>query len=309
MVRRFLLFAVSLGAALTATYLVAVRPLWKHWGVDPAEAERALPGDDLVPEPTAFDTRGLTIAAPPSAVWPWLVQMGYGRAGWYSYDAVDTSRKSVVEIHPEWQSLAVGDTDPDRSARRLPGQGDRAGEGARALLRHRAHEGAADRGRRGRRADRPAEPARHRQGAGHDDAARVLHQLGLRARADRRGRDPSHRALPPLGRDDRSSRRLHGQGARAGHLHHGAQADAGHPGACRARRSRVARADLVRDDDGPHARRRARARRAPPVEPESVKHEEPEIRVKVKVHDLESKPEPTPESSTPEPTEAEPAKA
>jgi hypothetical protein len=115
MFKRFLMVGVSLGAALTATYLVAVRPLWRHWGVDPAEAERALPGDELVPEPTATDTRGLTIAAPPSAVWPWLVQMGFGRAGWYSYDAIDMSNKSAWEIHPEWQSLVVGDkvpTDP-----------------------------------------------------------------------------------------------------------------------------------------------------------------------------------------------------
>ncbi|MET1231849.1 MAG: hypothetical protein ABWY52_03245 [Candidatus Limnocylindrales bacterium] len=112
MFKGLLLFIVSLGAALTATYLVAIRPLWKHWGVDPGEAERAMPGDDLVPEPEATDTRGLTIAAPPSAVWPWLVQMGYARAGWYSYDAIDMSRKSVTEIHPEWQSLQVGETIP-----------------------------------------------------------------------------------------------------------------------------------------------------------------------------------------------------
>ncbi|HVQ22722.1 MAG TPA: hypothetical protein VMT36_05575 [Candidatus Saccharimonadia bacterium] len=115
MLRRFLMVGVSLGAVLTATYLVAVRPLWRHWGVDPAEAERALPGDDLVSQPTATDTRGLTIAAPPSAVWPWLVQMGFSRAGWYSYDAIDMSNKSAWEIHPEWQSLVVGDkvpTDP-----------------------------------------------------------------------------------------------------------------------------------------------------------------------------------------------------
>lgn len=115
MVKRILFFAVSIGTALTATYLVAVRPLWKHWGVDPAEAEKALPGDDLVSRPSTTDTRGISIAAPPSAVWPWLVQMGYGRGGWYSVDAIDMSRKSVLEIHPEWQSLAVGDivpTDP-----------------------------------------------------------------------------------------------------------------------------------------------------------------------------------------------------
>ncbi len=112
MFKRLLLFTVSLGAALTATYLVAIRPLWKHWGIEPAEAERALPGDELVPEPQATDTRGLTIAAPPAAVWPWLVQMGYARAGWYSYDAIDMARKSVTEIHPEWQSVKVGETIP-----------------------------------------------------------------------------------------------------------------------------------------------------------------------------------------------------
>ena len=112
MFRRIALILASLGAALAATYLFAVRPLVKHWGVDPAEAQRILPGDDLVSSPQASDTRGLTIAAPPSAVWPWLVQMGYGRGGWYSYDAIDMSRKSVSEIHPEWQSLAIGDVVP-----------------------------------------------------------------------------------------------------------------------------------------------------------------------------------------------------
>ncbi|HEY8167943.1 MAG TPA: hypothetical protein VIF84_04455 [Candidatus Limnocylindrales bacterium] len=110
MIKAFALFVVSLGAALAATYLVALRPLWRQWGVDPTEATQSLPGDDLVPEPRAVDTRGLTVAAPPSAVWPWLVQMGYGRAGWYSYDAIDMAGRSVTEIHPEWQSLAVDET-------------------------------------------------------------------------------------------------------------------------------------------------------------------------------------------------------
>ena len=85
------------------------------WGIHPAEAERALPGDDLVPDALKVDTRGITIAAPPSEIWPWLVQMGYGRAGWYSYDRLDMRGRSADEIHPEWQTLAAGDvlpTDP-----------------------------------------------------------------------------------------------------------------------------------------------------------------------------------------------------
>ena len=85
---------------------------YRTWGIDPAEAGKVLPGDELVPEPTACDTRGLTIDAPPEAVWPWLVQMGYGRGGWYSYDAVDMKGASSGTILSEHQSLAVDDVVP-----------------------------------------------------------------------------------------------------------------------------------------------------------------------------------------------------
>lgn len=85
---------------------------WRTWGVDPIEAARPLPGDDLVPTPTAIDTRGITIDAPPEAVWPWLVQMGFDRAGWYSYDRLDMRGKSVDTILPAHQGLAVGDIIP-----------------------------------------------------------------------------------------------------------------------------------------------------------------------------------------------------
>jgi hypothetical protein len=104
----------AIAAAGWAAYATTMR-WYRTWGIDPAEAGRALPGDDLVPEPTACDTRGLTIDAPPEAVWPWLVQMGYGRGGWYSYDAVDMKGASSEAIVPELQALAVGDivpTDP-----------------------------------------------------------------------------------------------------------------------------------------------------------------------------------------------------
>ena len=99
--------AVVSAAVVTAG--AATRQWWRRWGVDPVEARTALPGDDLVPEAEAVDTRGITIAAPPDEVWPWLVQMGYHRAGWYSYDTIDMNRPSVDSIVPEWQSLAVGD--------------------------------------------------------------------------------------------------------------------------------------------------------------------------------------------------------
>ena len=111
---RFLRFA-ALGAAITApigAYALVVRPWTKRWGVEAADAARDLPGDDLVPEPTVVETRAITIDAAPQDIWPWLVQLGYGRGGWYSYDQMDMKGHSATEIVPEWQRLAVGDTVP-----------------------------------------------------------------------------------------------------------------------------------------------------------------------------------------------------
>jgi len=88
---------------------------WRTWGIRPADSALPLPGDELIETAAASDTRGITIAAPAGAVWPWLVQMGYGRAGWYSYDRLDMKGSSAGSILPEHQALAVGDivpTDP-----------------------------------------------------------------------------------------------------------------------------------------------------------------------------------------------------
>jgi hypothetical protein len=77
------------------------------------EETRALPGDELLPDAGAQFTHGVTIAAAPSAIWPWLVQMGCGRAGYYSIDALDNDLvRSAREIHPELQRLSVGDVLP-----------------------------------------------------------------------------------------------------------------------------------------------------------------------------------------------------
>jgi hypothetical protein len=111
--RRTIIIGVGLGLASGAC--AAAVATYRRWGIDPAEATRALPGDDLVPEPTGATTRALVIDAPPGAIWPWLAQMGYGRGGWYSYDAMDMKGKSATTIDPKWQGLAVGDivpTDP-----------------------------------------------------------------------------------------------------------------------------------------------------------------------------------------------------
>jgi len=88
------------------------RRWWATWGMDPAEQTRALPGDEIVADGATILTRGITIDAPPEAVWPWLVQMGFGRAGWYSYDRLDMKGRSADAIVPEFQELSVGDVLP-----------------------------------------------------------------------------------------------------------------------------------------------------------------------------------------------------
>lgn len=72
-----------------------------------------MPGDDLVQNPTFNATRAVTVAAQPKDIWPWLVQIGFGRAGWYSYDWIDNlGRPSAQHIIPELQRLEVGDLVP-----------------------------------------------------------------------------------------------------------------------------------------------------------------------------------------------------
>ena len=77
------------------------------------ERARPLPGDDLIVEPIGSLTHAITIACGPHAVWPWLVQMGAGRAGWYSYDALDNARvPSATQVVPELQRIALGSVFP-----------------------------------------------------------------------------------------------------------------------------------------------------------------------------------------------------
>jgi len=112
-VRSLLFGAAAAIAAATTAYAVVVRPWWRAWGVDPADAAIDFPGDDLVTDANVDESRGVEIDAPPDAVWPWLIQMGYNRAGWYSYDAVDMKGASVDRIVPALQHLAVGDLVPN----------------------------------------------------------------------------------------------------------------------------------------------------------------------------------------------------
>lgn len=109
-------FAGLTAAAAAAGYVLALRPRLLRWGATAQEAAGPLPGDELVPTPRLQSTRAVSIAAPPDAVWPWLVQMGSGRGGMYSYDllenAVGLDMHSADRILPEFQQLAVGDVLP-----------------------------------------------------------------------------------------------------------------------------------------------------------------------------------------------------
>ena len=108
--------AALAAAAAGATYVLAVRPRLLRWGATTQEAAGPLPGDEMVPVPRMQSTRAVTIAAPVSGVWPWLVQMGAGRGGLYSYDWLENAAglgiHSADRILPELQQLKVGDIVP-----------------------------------------------------------------------------------------------------------------------------------------------------------------------------------------------------
>jgi hypothetical protein len=112
-VLRIALGAVALVAAIAALFQFVYRPWQMNWGATEDEIFRTMPGDDIVEDPGFNATRAVTIHAPPEQIWPWLVQMGYGKAGFYSWDFLDNANvPSANEILPEYQDLEVGDFVP-----------------------------------------------------------------------------------------------------------------------------------------------------------------------------------------------------
>lgn len=105
--------SVGLVGAGLATYFSCFRPWQLRWGATDQEAGRPMPGDEIVSRPTFNATRAVTINAPPDRIWPWLVQIGFGRAGWYSYDLLDNlGRHSSEHILADYQDLQPGDLVP-----------------------------------------------------------------------------------------------------------------------------------------------------------------------------------------------------
>jgi hypothetical protein len=103
----------QLRAVVADLPLFLTAPLFRrwhlHWGATPGEVEAALPGDELLPDAQFRCTRAIAIQAPPALVWPWLVQVGCLRAGFYSNDLLDNlGHPSARDIVPELQQLKVG---------------------------------------------------------------------------------------------------------------------------------------------------------------------------------------------------------
>lgn len=98
---------------LLVIYHQGVRPWYRRWGTIGDEAKRRLPGDELVVRPQDRSTRAIRIAASPEAVWPWLIQMGHGKAGLYSYEGLENlfgcDLHNADHLVAKWQFLKVGD--------------------------------------------------------------------------------------------------------------------------------------------------------------------------------------------------------
>lgn len=99
-------YALLFIATILLLYFLVIRPLTLTWGATEEEAVRPLSGDDIVQRTHFVATRAVTIHAPPSEVWKWIIQIGSARAGWYSIDWIDNSGvESSRQILPEFQKI------------------------------------------------------------------------------------------------------------------------------------------------------------------------------------------------------------
>jgi hypothetical protein len=103
----------QIGDVLWDLPTMVTSPLYRRrhlrWGANAPEVGSSMPGDTLVPDAQFRATRAITINAPPEAVWPWLIQVGCLRAGWYSNDLLDNlAHPSATTLVPDLQTLEVG---------------------------------------------------------------------------------------------------------------------------------------------------------------------------------------------------------
>src|SRR4051812_49575822 len=99
---------LATAAGLVGAYTFGVRPRLLRWGATDEELSRPYPGADVIPGGKRAATTATTLDAPPSAVWPWLVQIGCDRGGWYSWDRRAKLRHPTTEsMHPEPRRTAA----------------------------------------------------------------------------------------------------------------------------------------------------------------------------------------------------------
>jgi hypothetical protein len=109
------MIAPAVAAAVAGVaYFFALRPWHLRWGATDEELAAPLPGDALSPNPKGQATHAITIDVPPEEVWPWILQIGQDRGGFYSYtfleNLIGCDMRNTFHIVPEWQTRAVGDT-------------------------------------------------------------------------------------------------------------------------------------------------------------------------------------------------------
>jgi len=109
--RQYVTSVLAIGAA--AAYFLAVRSWQLGWGATGEELDAPLAGDDFIANPDLTATQAITVGTSAEQVWPWIVQLGQGRGGFYSYDALENlvgcNIDSADQIVPEWQEINVGD--------------------------------------------------------------------------------------------------------------------------------------------------------------------------------------------------------
>ncbi|MBU0753919.1 MAG: DUF3995 domain-containing protein [Planctomycetes bacterium] len=111
--RRIALCIVVFLLAVPALFYFVYLPWNLRWGATDEEVNRVMAGDEFCETADFSPTRAITIEASPEKVWPWIVQIGYMRAGFYSYDSLDNAGiPSAERIIPEFQGVKIGDRIP-----------------------------------------------------------------------------------------------------------------------------------------------------------------------------------------------------
>ncbi len=125
--KRFSLVVLTVLIVAGLVYHLGVRNWCLRWGTTPAEAHATLPGDELFPVYTGEATHAITIHASPERVWPWLMQIGQDRSGFYSYtfleNSIGTDMPKVERLVPDWKPRSEGETVWFATPKRFNGQG------------------------------------------------------------------------------------------------------------------------------------------------------------------------------------------